>query len=60
MISIFQPWFAAGDLNVLAVVAIAFIALLVWELIRERQRTRKSNRELLARERSRKSHWGYS
>jgi hypothetical protein len=60
MSTVVQPLFADSDANLLALGAIAFVGLLVWEIIREWRKKRKGRLDRISRERSRKSHWGFS
>lgn len=55
-----KPWFADSDANLLALAAIVIVGLLIWEFVRERRNRRRKQKAELARNRSRKNHWGYT
>ncbi len=55
-----QPYFAEADANLLALAALAVVTLLGWEFVRERRKRQRLNKAFATRDRSRRSHWGYS
>ena len=56
MVSVVQPLLADAVVNGLAVFSLGLVAYLIWLLFREKSERRK---QLQARERSRRNHWGY-
>ena len=56
MVSVVQPLLADAVVNGLAVFSLGLVAYLIWLLFHEKSERRK---QLQARERSRRNHWGY-
>jgi hypothetical protein len=56
MASLVQPLFADVIVNGMAMLSIAFVGYLIYLRLREKRDHRK---ELVKRDRERRSHWGY-